>query len=286
MTRELVVVGGVELCVERFGDHDDPTILLVSGAAASMDWWDTELCRRLADGGRQVVRYDHRDTGESSTDPPGAPSYGGWQLGDDCAALIEALGSGPVHLVGLSMGGGISQMIALRRPELVASLTLIATSAVGGVEVDLPGPSAQVSATFADPPADPDWADAESYADWVVAGARPYAGPATFDEERTRATARIVHARSRDPAAAGNHWLIIGDDDDDSEPLDVRRISRPTLVVHGSDDPMFPLPHGRALADAVPGATWLELPGMGHEVPPPATWDALVPALLEHTAPR
>jgi pimeloyl-ACP methyl ester carboxylesterase len=277
----------VTLCVESFGDPARPTLLLVSGAAASMDWWDTELCTRLADGGRHVVRYDHRDTGESTTGEPGAPSYGGWQLGDDCAGLIEALGVGPVDLVGVSMGGGIAQMIALRHPGLVAGLTLIATTAVGGVDADLPGPSPRLRATFESPPADPDWSDADSYADWAVAGAQTYAGTIPVDEPRVRAIAATIHGRSHDPAAANNHWLVVGsDDEDDGEPLDVRRITAPTLVMHGSEDPLFPLPHGRALADAVPGATWLELPGMGHEVPPQATWDLVVPALLRHTADR
>ncbi len=294
MTRRLVALDGLELCVEDFGDPARPTVLLVSGAAASMDWWYDELCARIAEGGRHVVRYDHRDTGESTTDPPGAPTYGGWQLGDDCAALIKTLDVGPVHLVGVSMGGGIAQMVALRHRDRVATLTLIATSPVGGVEADLPGPTLGVSVTFQNPPPEPDWADVASYADWTVASARPYSGSIALDEARTLAIAADVHARSHDPASAGNHWLVVGaddeagegDDEDDDEPLDVRRITAPTLVVHGSDDPLFPLPHGRALADAIPGSTWLELPGMGHEVPPPTTWAAFVPALLEHTARR
>jgi pimeloyl-ACP methyl ester carboxylesterase len=279
----MVQVGDVELSVESFGDPGQPTLLLVSGAAASMDWWDTELCTRLADGGRHVVRYDHRDTGQSTTGTPGRPSYGGWQLGRDCACLIEALGVGPVHLVGVSMGGGIAQMIALRHPELVAGLALLSTSAVGGVDADLPGPTSAVSALFASPPPEPDWTDADSYADWAVAGARPYAGTLPFDEPRVRATAAVVHARSHDPAAAGNHWLAVGGDSDDEEQLDARLITAPTLVVHGADDPLVPLPHGEALAAAIPGASLLVLPGVGHEVPPPPAWDRLVPSLLRHT---
>jgi pimeloyl-ACP methyl ester carboxylesterase len=285
-----VSVGDVELCVEHFGDPGGPTLLLVSGAAAPMDWWADGLCARLAEGDRHVVRYDHRDTGRSTTGTPGEPAYDGWQLGRDCAGLIEALGVGPVHLVGISMGGGISQLIALRHPQLVASLTLVSTSAVGGVDAELPGPTAEVAAAFADPPPEPDWVDVESYADWVVAGLRPYAGPVTIDETTVRAVAARIHGRSHDVAAAGNHWLVVGGDDADPEadaaddPLDVRRIAAPTLVVHGSDDPFFPLAHARALAEAIPDATLLVLPGVGHEVPPPQTWDLVVPALLGHTA--
>lgn len=281
--QRLVDLGDAELCVESFGVRDDPTIVLVSGAAASMDWWEDELCETLADGGRHVVRYDHRDTGRSTTGTPGEPAYDGWQLGRDCTALLEALGVGPVHLVGLSMGGGIGQFVALDRPDLVASLTLVATTAAGGVDADLPGPASRLSASFEAPPPEPEWADVDSYADWVVAGARLYAGSIPVDEPRVRATAAAIHARSHDVAAAGNHWLVVGGD---GEPLDVRRITTPTLVVHGSEDPLFPLPHGEALAAAIPGARLLVMPGMGHEVPPPPTWGLLVPALLEHTGRR
>jgi pimeloyl-ACP methyl ester carboxylesterase len=283
--QRFVDVGGAELCIESFGNRSDPTVLLVSGAAAPMDWWDAELCTRLAESGRHVVRYDHRDTGRSTTGSPGAPAYAGTRLGDDCTALIEALAVGPVHLVGISMGGGIGQQVALTRPELVASLTLLSTSAVGGVEAELPGPTPKVQASFASPPPDPDWADADSYADWVLAGARTFAGPVTLDEARVREIAAEIHARSHDVAAAGNHWLAVGGEGD-SEPLDVRRIAVPTLVIHGSDDPFFPLPHGEALAAAIHGATLLVLPGVGHEVPRPDTWNVLVPALVEHTVSR
>jgi pimeloyl-ACP methyl ester carboxylesterase len=277
-------VGDVELCVDDVGDPSDPSILLVHGAAAAMDWWDDELCERLAAGGRHVVRYDHRDTGGSTTGEPGQPAYDGSQLDRDCEGLIEALGTGPVHLVGLSMGGGIAQAIALRRPELVRTLTLVDTTGVGGLDADLPGPTAALADTFAHPIPDPDWTDPASYADWVVAGQRPFAGSRGLDEARARTIALALHARSHDVAAANNHWIAVsGPSTDDDEPLDVRRIETPTLVLHGADDPLFPIEHGRALAAAIPGATFVELPGTGHETPPPPTWDLFVRTLLTHT---
>ena len=104
---------------------------------------------------------------------------------------------------------------------------------------------------------------------WSLAAERVFAGPG-FDEPRARAAAGAMFDRSHDPAAAGNHWLVAGDDE--GEPLDVHRIAVPTLVVHGAQDPMFPLPHAEALAAAVPGARLLVVDGMGHQVPPPAAW--------------
>lgn len=267
---------GVELCVDEYGDPADPLVLLVHGAAVSMDWWDVGLCEAIAAGGRRVVRYDHRDTGRSTTGRPGTPAYDAGALERDCADLVTALGA-PAHLVGLSMGGGIAQSLALRRPALVASLTLVATCAVGGVDGDLPGPTPELSRLFSDPPPDPDWSDRSAVVDWLVDAERAFAGPG-FDEPRARAIAAQVVERSTDPAAAGNHWLVVGEDD--GPPLDVHAIAVPTLVVHGADDPMFPLPHAEALAAAVPGARLLVIDQMGHQVPPAHAWPALVSGLL------
>ena len=273
----LLRVGEVELCVDEYGDPGDPLVLLLGGAAASMDWWDVGFCEAIAAGGRRVVRYDHRDTGRSTTNPAGAPTYDGEALERDCIGLVETLEIGPAHLVGLSMGGGLAQSVACHRPDVVSALTLIATSAAGGVDgSDLPGVSPEIAALFADPPPDPDWTDRDAVVAWLTEADRAYSGR-LFDEERTREVAGQVFDRSLDPAAAGNHWLLTGEE---GQPTDVRRITAPTLVVHGTDDPMFPLPHGEVLAAAIPGARLLVVDGMGHQVPPPESWPDVVPAIL------
>lgn len=266
----------VDLCVDEHGDPGDPLVVLVHGAAASMDWWDPGLCEAIAARGRQVVRYDHRDTGQSTTGRPGHPAYDGGVLERDLVALVEALGA-PAHLVGLSMGGGIAQSVALQRPELVSGLTLVATTGVGGVPDDLPGMAPPLADYFADPPEPPDWDDHEQAVDSLVAAQRAFAGP-DFDEAAVRRTAEQVVDRSHDPAAADNHWLVIGTGED-GPPLDVRRIAVPTLVVHGTHDPMFPLAHGEALAAAIPGARLVVVDRMGHEPPPPSAWKDVVPDL-------
>jgi pimeloyl-ACP methyl ester carboxylesterase len=273
---------GTRLCVEAIGDPADPAILLIAGAAATMDLWDDELCERLADGGRLVIRYDHRDTGASTTHPPGTPPYSGSDLAEDAIAVLDALEIARAHLVGMSMGGGLAQELAFTHRDRIATLTLISTTAIDFEREDLPGMTDALRATFAAPQPDPDWSDRDAVIAYLVENERPFASPQDFDEARARARAERVYERSTDPAAAANHWAIGGDG---PEPGDVSTLrDLPTLVFHGTADPFFPIEHGRSLAARIPGARLIELDGVGHQVPPPRTWDVVVAALLEHTA--
>ena len=276
---------GVRLCVDAVGSPQDPTVLLTGGATSSMDWWEPGFCERLASAGRHVVRFDTRDTGESTQWPAGEPGYTGDDLALDPLRVLDALGVDAAHLVGVSMGGGIAQDLAVRFPERVRSLTLIATSCafdrVGSAP--LPPPEPRIRAAFEDPEPDLDWTDEDAVVEEMVRVQRLYAGADLFDEDRVRSIARTVVRRTPDVrAAVTNHWLVVGGGEGSTTTMaDVRA---PTLVVHGSDDPLFPLPHGEALAAEIAGARLLVVPGMGHEVPPESTWDVVVPAVVELTA--
>jgi pimeloyl-ACP methyl ester carboxylesterase len=277
---EIVRVDGVDLCVETFGERGAPPILLIAGAAESMESWDGDLCRLLADGSRFVIRYDHRDTGRSTSWPPGAPGYSGRDLVADAGGLIDILAGGRAHLVGLSMGGAIAQRLAVQHPERVATLTLISTTP--GPAGDLPPVAERLRAVFAEPAPPPDWSDAGAVVEHVVERYRPYAGPSCFDEAAVRAAARRMVARTPNRgASAGNHWLLDGGDDVRPRLGEVRARA---LVIHGTEDPLFPLGHGEALAGEIPGAELLLLDGVGHQAPPRSTWDVIVPAVLRHTA--
>ncbi|MDR7385772.1 alpha/beta fold hydrolase [Promicromonospora iranensis] len=311
MTETLLDVPGAQLCAETFGDPADPAILLIGGAASAMDWWHEDFCRALADGdaalpaepagtadparhpgasGRFVIRYDHRDTGRSRTDPPGAPSYGGDDLALDPVRVLDALGIGRAHLVGVSMGGGIAQQVAIEHPDRVASLTLMSTSPLTpgapGQGADaaelaaLPGPSAEVRAMFDSPPPDPDWGDPEAVVRYLAEAERAFAGTG-YDEAASVATARQVVERSIDPAAAANHHLVEG------SPVrgTLADVDVPTLVLHGEADPLFPPEHGVALAAAVWGARLVLLSGVGHQYPPRIAWGVVVPEILAVTRP-
>src|SRR6266513_2010977 len=126
----MIEANGVELCTESFGEPGGAPILLVMGVGGSMLWWEEGFCRMLAAGGRFVIRYDHRDTGRSVTYEPGQPPYTTADLVADAAGVIGAYGLGAAHVVAVSMGGALAQLLALDFPDRVRSLVLISTSLV------------------------------------------------------------------------------------------------------------------------------------------------------------
>jgi pimeloyl-ACP methyl ester carboxylesterase len=279
-----VAANGVELAHQGFGDPADPALLLLHGAGDSMLSWHEGLCERLAGGGRYVVRYDGRDSGRSTTYEPGSPPYSLRDVVADTAALIDALDLGRVHFAGLSGGGTDGQLLALDYPERVATLTLLATTPGDPTSEspDLPTPDDRVAGAFSAP--EPDWTDDDAIVDYLATLERPFAGSGGFDEAAQRDLCRRVVERSADiraqltnpfAASVGEGWRgRLGE------------IEAPTLVIHGDDDPLFPLPHGEALAREIPDAELLVLEGVGHEYPPPRTWDTVVAAILRHTEAR
>jgi pimeloyl-ACP methyl ester carboxylesterase len=282
MEPTIVHANGADLCMQTFGEPSDPAILLVMGAGASMDWWEDEFCARLAAGSRYVVRYDHRDTGQSTSYPPGAPGYTGGDLVADPFALLDVLELRAAHVVGLSMGGALAQVMALDHRERVASLTLIATSPAGP-DPDLPPMTDEARAAFG-AIAEPDWSDREAVIDYLTEQWRAGAGRShPFDEQGTRALCeRVLDRTTNIESSLRNHYAAEGGDRWRER---LGRVDVPTLVVHGSEDPVFPLGHGAALAREIPGAELLTLEGTGHELPR-RDWDIVVPAILEHTSPR
>jgi pimeloyl-ACP methyl ester carboxylesterase len=280
---EIVRANGVDLCVGTFGDRRDPPILLIMGSSASMDWWEDEFCERLAAGSRFVIRYDHRDTGQSVSYAPGAPAYTLRDLVADAVGLLDTFGIASAHVVGMSMGGAISQLMALDHPDRVASLTLIATSPArpGPDDPDLPAMSDETGAEFA--VAEPDWSDRAAVTDYLVHLARVSAGRSRpFDEAAFRDVADRAFDRTINIASSMTNHNAIDGGDRWRERLG--GLSVPTLVIHGTEDPVLPYGNGVALAHDIPGATLLPLEHTGHELPR-AVWDVVVPAILEHTAP-
>src|SRR5207247_8230939 len=123
----MIEANGVELCTESFGDPADAPILLVMGVGGSMLWWEEGFCRMLADGGRFVIRYDHRDTGRSITYDVGSPGYTGADLVADAVGVLDAYGVAAAHVVGVSAGGAVAQLLARDRRIRLLSPGLVRT---------------------------------------------------------------------------------------------------------------------------------------------------------------
>jgi pimeloyl-ACP methyl ester carboxylesterase len=280
VAERMIEANGVELCTEPFGDPADPPILLIMGIGGSMLWWEEGFCRMLADGRRFVIRYDHRDTGRSITYEAGQPEYSGADLVADAAGVLDAYGIPAAHLVGVSAGGAFAQVLALDHPDRVLSLVLLSTSPALPVDRELPPPSEEFGRFLST--ARIDWSDAESVIDYMVDYSRVLVGGRRpFDEAEVRDLVRRDVERAHDFAATRNHDALPADDDRHREPLS--SVSAPTLVIHGTADPMFPIEHGAALAAVIPGARLMPLEGAGHGVER-ADWESIVRAILEHTA--
>ncbi|MFJ7591785.1 alpha/beta fold hydrolase [Streptomyces sp. NPDC097617] len=281
MVERMIEPEGIRLCTEPFGAPSDPPVLLVMGTGASMLWWEEGFCRMLAEGGRFVIRYDHHDTGRSVTYEPGRPGYSGADLVADAVRVLDAHGIPAAHIVGVSAGGALAQLLALDHAGRVLSLVLISTSSAVPDVRGLPGPTEEfttfVSASHVD------WSDAESVIDHQVAYARVLAGGRRpFDEAAARSLVRRDVERADDFTAVRNHDLL---QDDAPAPAPLSSMTVPTLVIHGTADPLFPLRHGEALAEQIPGGSLLALEDAGHGVER-ADWATIVTALLAHTSPQ
>lgn len=284
----MIETRGIEICSDAFGNPDDPAALLIMGASASMLLWEEAFCERLADGGRFVIRFDNRDVGRTTCCPPGEPDYTLQDMADDAVAVLDHYGVERAHIIGASMGGMITQLVGLRHPERVLSLAPImsspdpgaVTDAMEGKDVayDLSPPTPEVLAA-AGSAASLDWSDREAVLENRVEMFRTLAGSAyPYDEASRRALFGREIDRARNMASSQNHALIVA-----NSPRwhhDLGTITAPTLVIHGTEDPILPFDHGEALARSIPGARLLEMPGVGHEIPE-GEFERVIGALLE-----
>jgi pimeloyl-ACP methyl ester carboxylesterase len=278
MANRIVAIDGIELATETFGDPSHPALLMIMGAGASMVWWDDGLCRRLADGGRRVIRYDHRDTGRSTCYEPGRPGYRSQDLVADAIAILDAYEISAAHVVGQSMGGALAQLLALQDPDRVVSLVLISTTLAVASERELPAPAPsylEFLSTVA-----VDWSDPQSTVEYLVDHWRVLsATERPFEEGRVRELATRDVRRARNFASSQNHSLLGGDEPQLGR---VASIDAPTLVIHGSADPLFPLEHGAALSQEIANARLVTLDGAGHGLQS-ADWETVGRAILAHT---
>jgi pimeloyl-ACP methyl ester carboxylesterase len=278
-------VNGIEIAYEEFGDGRDPLMLMIMGLGTQMLGWREELCRMLAGRGFRVVRFDNRDVGRSTrieggprpdltalaAGDPSSASYTLSEMADDAVGLRDHLGADTAHLVGASLGGMVAQVVAIREPERVLSLTSI-MSTTGNREVGQPHPEG-LAALFSPPPANP-----EGMAEWAVASWRTLGSPGfELDEDAIRAVAKASFERGYNPEGVARQLAAVIASPDRTEELGKLRM--PTLVIHGADDVLIDVSGGEATAAAVPGAKLIVIPGMGHDLPR-ALWPQFVDEIV------
>lgn len=271
-----MVSGSLRIWTEGVGDPGLPVVLLIAGSAAQGISCPDALVERLLERGVQVIRFDHRDTGRSSVVDIDAHPYTIGDMAQDCLTVLDGHGVESAHVAGTSLGGMIAQWLAVHAPHRVRSLTVMSSSLMGH------DPSAARARARAGEPADPDDLPPPSpaYLAHTSAGLSPglesdvalfrvLNGPIRlFDEPAARAMLELAMSRATDPAAAANHhravWL-----EDPSLLAPLSSITAPTSIVHGDQDPVYPLGHGEALAAAIPAAVLHVVPGMGHVMTSP-----------------
>jgi pimeloyl-ACP methyl ester carboxylesterase len=288
-----VLANGLALEVEEFGDPAAPPVLLIMGLAMPAAAWPEEFIGRLVEHGLRVIRFDNRDAGGSSRSR-GSRRYGAQfaivralmrlpvhapytldDMAQDAAGVLDALGIARAHVVGASMGGMIAQVLAARHPERIATLTSIMSSS-GNPSPSVALGSRRALRVLLRPPTRLD--TVEGITDHLlhvfgVIGSPGFRG----DSHALRAQLEKVARRGYDRAGAERQLLAILASGDRRALL--ARITAPTLVIHGADDPLVPVAAGIDTARHIPGAQLKVVPGMGHDFA-----SALQPAIADWVA--
>ncbi len=282
-------VGELKLCYETFGAPAAPPLLLVMGLSSQMILWDEDFCELLASQGFWVIRFDNRDVGRSTIlreapvpkrwqlltrDPRGAA----YSLDDMCAdaiGLLDHLEIGAAHVVGISMGGMIAQLMAITNPDRVLSLVSI-MSTTGNRRVGHPSPR-MARHLLRRVPRDRAGYIADHLETYRAIGSKGF----DFQEEHKRERAGRCFDRGIHPAGSARQMAAIMTAPDRTPRLG--QIGVPTTVIHGDADPLVHVSGGRATAEAIPGARLLTLAGMGHDLPR-ELWPQIIDAIVQNAS--
>jgi pimeloyl-ACP methyl ester carboxylesterase len=286
-----VNANGVQLAYDIFGRQEDEPVLLIAGLGTQMIRWTSPFCEELAARGYRVIRFDNRDAGWSTHFSDLAPPefgalvaalmagrrpdipYSLHDMAADAIGLLDALSIDRAHVAGRSMGGMIAQIIASEHPDRVLSLTSIMSSTGNPA---LPQAAPDVMAMMMRPAPDP-VSDQEGFLAHSLAFAGRIAGTKFgLDEDAHRALVLEEVRRAYDPHGTARQiaaMAVAGDRRSRLAAIDV-----PALVVHGADDPLILPACGMDTAASIPGAEFMLVEGMGHDLPP-ALYGTIVEAI-------
>jgi pimeloyl-ACP methyl ester carboxylesterase len=266
---------GIQIEYETFGDPSARPLLLIGGLSDQLIHWDDNLCADFAAGGHYVIRFDNRDAGLSTKFDKGSPPYTLDDMADDASGLLDTLAIRKAHICGASMGGMIAQTMAIRHPSRVLSLISI-YSTTGNR--DLPPPKPDVMDLLLAPAP----REREAYIEQMVSLFKAMAGRGfPFDEAWTRTITARAYDRSFFPEGIARQLHAIMTQPDRRKAL--ASVTAPTLVIHGTDDPVAPVEAGVETAEAIPGAQLILIEGMGHDLPHEGAWSRILEAIAAHT---
>ena len=279
---------GISLWAEEHGPAGAPPLLLIMGAQASGMGWPDELVHTLA-AHHRVIRCDHRDTGRSTWSFDERP-YSITALAEDALAVLDGLGIQRAHVVGLSLGGMLAQLLITDHPDRLLGATLMGTCALSTAPYvhpdgtrtpaeELPGIAPHVLEMWARPVQD---RGLEAELDRRVEHWRALGGERIpFDAEYFRDLERKIIEHTGHHIAGTAHGRA--DDSGMVRTDELAKTDVPTLVISAPAEPVFPPPHPQHLAQVIRGARLVEIPGMGHALPRPVL-GPLASAILEHTS--
>ncbi len=290
-----IKANNIDIEYDTFGNRQSPPLLLIMGLSGQMVLWDYDLCNMLAEKNLFVIRFDNRDVGYSSkiekTDDsdlnklfinvlsgiPITPPYNLNDMADDAIGLMDNLDIKKAHIAGTSMGGMIAQIMAIRYPERVLSLTSI-SSTTGNPELIQKNqaiPESPISLYFSIPK------DREENIEFTVKGMKELTGPGfPIDEDYLRRLATVSYDRCFYPEGAVHQLLAILVSENRKPKL--TELTIPTLVIHGDSDPLVPVQGGRDTAEAIKGSELIIFKGMGHDLPK-ELWPSIATAIYNHT---
>ena len=288
-----VTANGIQIEYETFGASSGRPLLLIIGLGAQMIYWDEDLCQGLAKLGYYVIRFDNRDVGRSTKfEAVGVPNipeaigkilkgeevrppYTLEDMADDAVGLLDALGVQKAHICGMSMGGMIAQTIAIRHPSRVLSLISI-YSTTGNRE--LPQATPEIMGILMAPPPN----IREAYVEHMLRVFKTITGPRFgVDEAWTRRIMAEGFDHSYCPPGWARQLVAILAQKDRRSALGLLKV--PTLVIHGTDDPLVPVEGGKDTAQSIPGARLMLIEGMGHDLPHGGAWPQIIEAIVEFT---
>jgi pimeloyl-ACP methyl ester carboxylesterase len=288
-----VNANGIQIEYETFGNPSGRPLLLIIGLGGQMIHWDDDLCKDLAERGHYVIRFDNRDVGLSTKfEKAGVPDlietfrkiiqgekirppYTLEDMADDAVSLLDALGIRKAHICGMSMGGMIAQTIAIRHSSRVLSLISIYSS-TGNPEV--PQPKPEVMALLIAPPPN----EREANIEHMLGLFKTIAGPGfPVDEKWTRKIMAESYDRCFYPQGIARQLVAILTQVNRGPAL--ASVKAPTLVVHGTSDPLVSVEGGKDTAKAIPGAQLMLIEGMGHDLPHGGAWPRIVEAIAART---